>query len=98
MPHVKADSDPRSRTNPGGPRWPAWRPAYCPQSSLTRHISRSAFPGTAGRTGLRTAQLNHVTGSDNRMMWLENSGYIVTEDYEREVVYRAIDSFIEQHI
>ncbi len=32
------------------------------------------------------------------MMWLENSGYIVTEDYEREVVYRAIDSFIEQHI
>jgi len=31
------------------------------------------------------------------MMWLENSGHIVTEDYERELVFRAIESFIEEH-
>jgi carboxylesterase len=35
---------------------------------------------------------------EKRMMWLENSGHIVTEVCEREVVYRAIESFIEEHI
>jgi len=32
------------------------------------------------------------------MMWLENSGHIVAEDYEREFVYTTIQNFIVEHI
>jgi len=34
---------------------------------------------------------------DKRMLWLENSGHIVTEDYDRQLVYATIRDFIEQH-
>ena len=33
---------------------------------------------------------------DRQMVWLENSGHIVTEDYDRMSVYRAIRAFCEQ--
>jgi carboxylesterase len=32
---------------------------------------------------------------EKRMVWLENSGHIVTEDYDRELVYRTIGDFVE---
>jgi len=35
--------------------------------------------------------------SEKEMVWLENSGHIVTEDYDRELVYTRIRAFIEQH-
>jgi carboxylesterase len=33
---------------------------------------------------------------DKRMLWLDRSGHIVTEDYDREQVYQAIHEFIQQ--
>ena len=34
---------------------------------------------------------------DKRMIWLENSGHVVTVDYERQLVYAAIEEFIAGH-
>jgi carboxylesterase len=34
---------------------------------------------------------------DKRLLWLDHSGHIVTEDREREQVYEAIRNFVEQH-
>ena len=34
--------------------------------------------------------------ADKRMLWLENSGHIVTEDLDRELVYDAIRTFVKQ--
>ena len=59
---------------------------------------RICVPGHSRPHNLAQAQLTHVTGGDNCMMWLENSGHIVTEDYEGELVYAATESFIEEHI
>jgi carboxylesterase len=34
---------------------------------------------------------------DKEMVWLENSGHVVTEDYDRELVEARIRTFIEKH-
>lgn len=34
---------------------------------------------------------------DKQMMWLENSGHVVTVDYDRGLVYAAIERFITGH-
>lgn len=35
---------------------------------------------------------------DKSMMWLENCGHIVTEDYQRGLVHARIQTFIEEHV
>ena len=34
---------------------------------------------------------------DKQMIWLENSGHVVTVDYDRQLVYAAIERFIAGH-
>ena len=35
--------------------------------------------------------------AEKEMVWLENSGHVVTEDYDREMLYARIHAFIEKH-
>ena len=34
---------------------------------------------------------------DKQMIWLENSGHVVTVDYDRQLVYAAVEGFIAGH-
>ena len=34
---------------------------------------------------------------EKQMVWLENSGHIITEDYDRQFVYTSIHNFIKRH-
>ena len=37
-------------------------------------------------------------GSDEKsMLWLDDSGHVITREPEREIVFRAVAEFIEQH-
>jgi len=48
--------------------------------------------------GMMPRIYERLGSDDKRMLWLEHSGHIVTEDREREQVYQAIHEFIQQHL
>jgi esterase/lipase len=42
--------------------------------------------------------LHQLGSSEKEMVWLENSGHVVTEDYDRQVVYTKVRDFVSGHI
>ena len=64
------------------------RPVLLIHSRQDKSVSPQSMPRIYERLGTQ----------HKGMMWLENSGHIVTEDLERERVYAAIEAFIEAHI
>jgi carboxylesterase len=59
-------------------------PVLLMHSRHDQSVDPSAMPRIYERLGT----------DDKRMVWLENSGHIVTEDYERQFVYQTIRSFV----
>lgn len=40
---------------------------------------------------------DHVASADKEMVWLERSGHIITEDYEKHQVFERVGNWIDQH-
>jgi len=40
---------------------------------------------------------SHVASADKQQLILERGGHIVTEDYDKEIAFAAIDQFLRQH-
>jgi esterase/lipase len=38
-----------------------------------------------------------VSSTDKQQLILERGGHIVTEDYDKEIAFAAIDQFLQQH-
>lgn len=41
---------------------------------------------------------DHVSSADKELVWLENSGHIVTLDSEREIVFAQIAAFLQRYL
>ena len=61
-------------------------PVLLMHSRHDQTVEPDTMPRIYGRLG----------SADRQMVWLENGGHIVTEDYDRMLVYGAIRDFCEQ--
>ncbi len=64
----------------------------CPALLMHARQDRTVDPQTMPRI------LHQLGSSEKEMVWLENSGHVVTEDYDRQVVYTKVRDFVSGHI
>jgi len=69
---------------------------YLAARNYTVRGVRYAGHGTSPQDLARTTQRDWAASADKQQLTLERGGHIVTEDYDKEIAFAAIERFLQQ--